>query len=78
MIKFEYFLTDVLKSKHGLQPIMAHISVTYPGTVRFFLHPNNIWVLEVGRNYRIDVQLYDVDGNRMFITDVSIIFDLFL
>ncbi|MGH0191718.1 UNVERIFIED_CONTAM: hypothetical protein FKN15_071138 [Acipenser sinensis] len=35
------------------------------------VHPGEHWVLETGRHYEVTVQVYDITGNRIHMSDVS-------
>ena len=36
----------------------------------FSISPHSNWVLEVGREYEVSVQIYDRDNRKVYMTDV--------
>ena len=38
--------------------------------------PDSNWVLQVGMEYAVSVQLFDKDGHKIFMADVSIYNDI--
>lgn len=38
----------------------------------FSIVPDSNWILEVGKEYAVSVQLFDKDGHKIYMSDVSI------
>lgn len=39
----------------------------------FKIHPGDSWVLETGRVYDILIEVFDKSGNKIYLSDVSVL-----
>uniref|UniRef100_A0A7E4VU03 Nuclear pore membrane glycoprotein n=1 Tax=Panagrellus redivivus TaxID=6233 RepID=A0A7E4VU03_PANRE len=58
-----------VKPKSGIKPQSAHIHVSEPDAIVFTIDKGNVWYIQSGIEYKINVRLQDTRGNYMYITD---------
>lgn len=66
----EITLVDAnMKPKVGVKPRSAHLYVVEPNSLQFSIDRGNLWYLQLGEDYRVEVRLVDALGNQMHIAD---------
>lgn len=52
---------------------MQLTSVLYVICLAFKIRPGESWVLETGRVYNIQIEVFDKSGNKIYLSDVSML-----